>query len=198
MTDEAANTPEETPPAPAEQSPPPAEAPAEPAATAPEAAESAPPAEAAAPVPEAPPAAEAAPAPAPSGNGPKTYIWGTGRRKRAVARVRIRSGSGKILINKREVDEYFKSDRDRAVTRSPLETANAVTSYDVWVNVKGGGTTGQADAVKLGLARALVKAVPESEHALREKGLLTRDARIVERKKYGRKGARKSFQFSKR
>jgi len=170
MTEEAANTPD---------APVPAEAPA----------------------PKAPAAAaEAAPAPqrAPSEGGPKTYIWGTGRRKRAVARVRIRPGSGKILVNKREVDEYFKGDRDRAAARSPLEVASAVTAYDVWVNVNGGGSTGQADAVKLGLARALAKAIPEAEHALREKGLLTRDARIVERKKYGKKGARKSFQFSKR
>lgn len=172
MTDEAANAPETTPPAP------------EPAPPAPEA-----PASAEAPIP--------VPLPTATGGG-KTYIWGTGRRKRAVARVRIRPGSGKILVNKRDLDEYFKRDRDRNTSRSPLETANAIKSYDVWVNVKGGGTTGQADAVKLGLARALVKAMPEAEHALREKGLLTRDARIVERKKYGRKGARKSFQFSKR
>ncbi|HET6429223.1 MAG TPA: 30S ribosomal protein S9 [Phycisphaerae bacterium] len=143
-------------------------------------------------------AAEAPASTIPSGEGSKTFIWGMGRRKSAVARVRIRPGSGKILVNKRDVDEYFKGDRDRAEARSPLQTAGALKSYDVWVNVNGGGTTGQADAVKLGLARALVKAIPEAEHALREKGLLTRDARIVERKKYGRKGARKGFQFSKR
>ena len=97
-----------------------------------------------------------------------------------------------------EVDAYFKSDRDRQHARSPLQAAGMVTSYDIWANVSGGGTTGQADAVKLGLARALAKAVPEVSGALREKGLMTRDSRMKERKKYGRRGARRSFQFSKR
>ena len=128
----------------------------------------------------------------------KTYIWGTGRRKSAVARVRIRSGSGKVLINKRPVEEYFTSDRDRQAAVSPLATAQLTSNYDVWVNVNGGGPTGQADAVMLGLARALIKAAPEVTESLREKGLLTRDARMKERKKYGQKGARKRFQFSKR
>ena len=132
------------------------------------------------------------------GIGPKEYVWGTGRRKTAVARVRIRPGSGKFLINKREVEDYFKSDRDRQVARSPLETAGLVTTFDVWANVSGGGPTGQADAVKLGLARALAKAVPEITVTLREKGLLTRDARIKERKKYGRRGARRGMQWAKR
>ncbi len=128
----------------------------------------------------------------------KTYIWGTGRRKTAIARVRIRSGSGKVIINKRPVEEYFKSDRDRQAALSPLATVQMTSNYDVWANVNGGGPTGQADAVMLGLARALMKAAPETTEALREKGLLTRDARMKERKKYGQKGARKRFQFSKR
>ncbi len=127
-----------------------------------------------------------------------SYIWGTGRRKSAVARVRIRQGSGKILINKRPVDEYFREPRDRQAVSEPLEAAHLTTGYDVWVNVTGGGPTGQADAVKLGLARALVKAMPELAGTLRDKGLLTRDPRMKERKKYGQKGARKRFQFSKR
>jgi len=126
------------------------------------------------------------------------FIWGTGRRKSAVARVRIRRGSGKFLINKHSVEEYFRRERDQQAALAPLATAKLVSNYDVWVNVHGGGTTGQADAVMLGLARALIKAVPEVGSALRDKGLLTRDARIVERKKYGQKGARKRFQFSKR
>ncbi len=150
---------------------------------------------------DAPASAEAAAAPSTSllaGIGPKEDIWGTGRRKTSVARVRIRPGSGKFLINKREVDDYFKSDRDRQVARSPLETAGLVTTFDIWANVRGGGPTGQADAVKLGLARALAKAVPEITVTLREKGLLTRDARIKERKKYGRRGARRGMQWAKR
>lgn len=135
---------------------------------------------------------------APASGATKTYIWGTGRRKKAVARVRIRSGEGKILINKRPIEEYFKADRDRQAAQSPLATAQLANKYDVWVNVNGGGPTGQADAVMLGLARALIKAAPEVTESLREKGLLTRDARMKERKKYGQKGARKRFQFSKR
>lgn len=130
--------------------------------------------------------------------GGAQYIWGTGRRKKAVARVRIRTGSGKFLVNRRELDEYFKSPRDRASARSPLETTKLVGGYDVFVNVTGGGMTGQADAVKLGLARALGKVMPDILPALREHRLLTRDARMKERKKYGQKGARKRFQFSKR
>ncbi len=145
-----------------------------------------------------PAATESTPALAPATDAPKTYIWGTGRRKTAVARVRIRSGSGKVIINKRPVEEYFKSDRDRQAALSPLATVQMTGNYDVWANVNGGGPTGQADAVMLGLARALMKAAPETTEALREKGLLTRDARMKERKKYGQKGARKRFQFSKR
>ena len=126
------------------------------------------------------------------------YIWGTGRRKKAVARVRIRPGTGNILINKREVTQYFTQDRDRDAVAAPLQTVKMTNSWDVWVNVGGGGYTGQAGAVMLGLARALVKAAPETESSLRSRGLLTRDSRMKERKKYGQKGARKRFQFSKR
>lgn len=129
---------------------------------------------------------------------PGGHIWGTGRRKSSVARVRIRPGSGKILVNKREVEDYFKAERDRQAVMSPLELTKLTSSYDVWVNVQGGGLTGQADAVKLGLARALSKASPEAIGALREHNLLTRDARMKERKKPGQPGARKRFQFSKR
>ena len=125
-------------------------------------------------------------------------IWGTGRRKSAIARVRLMPGNGKILINKREVNDYFTEEKDRASVLSPLVAADALTSYDIGVNVSGGGPTGQADATKLGIARALRKADPSLEQALRDGKFLTRDPRMVERKKYGQKGARKRFQFSKR
>ncbi|MFW6155000.1 MAG: 30S ribosomal protein S9 [Planctomycetota bacterium] len=125
-------------------------------------------------------------------------IWGVGRRKRAVARVRIRPGNGTFRINKRELDDYFKLQPDRQAARAALVATDNDGRWDVLVNLHGGGTTGQADAVKLGVARALAKAMPESESTLRDHGLLTRDARQVERKKYGRSGARRSYQFSKR
>ena len=123
---------------------------------------------------------------------------GTGRRKTSVARVRIRAGSGKITVNKRSFEEFFLVEFDRQAVLAPLDDSGHRESVDVVIRVNGGGTTGQAGAVKLGLARALVKATPETEVALRDNGLLTRDARKVERKKYGRRGARRSFQFSKR
>jgi small subunit ribosomal protein S9 len=126
------------------------------------------------------------------------YIWGTGRRKKAVARVRIRPGTGKFLINKRDMDDYFREECDRKVVQTPLMAMKMLGSWDVWANVDGGGFTGQAGAVTLGLARALAKALPDEESALREHGLLTRDARMRERKKYGQPGARKRFQYSKR
>lgn len=126
------------------------------------------------------------------------YIWGTGRRKTAVARVRIRPGSGKFIVNKRELEAFFHTQRDRDSVRTPLNVAGADKTLDVFVNVKGGGTTGQAGAILLGLSRALIKANPDLLPALREKDLLTRDPRKVERKKYGQRGARRRFQFSKR
>lgn len=140
------------------------------------------------------------PAAVPAKKKPMTnpYIWGTGRRKTAIARVRIKAGTGKFTVNEREVDKFFVTPRDRADVRKPLEMTESVTSFDVFVNVKGGGVTGQAGAVLLGLARALVKANPENLPKLRDANLLTRDSREVERKKYGQAGARRRFQFSKR
>jgi small subunit ribosomal protein S9 len=125
-------------------------------------------------------------------------IWGTGRRKTAVARVRLMSGGGKVLVNDRQVDAYFTEDKDRQSVLSPLAATGAVKSFDVLVRVTGGGRSGQADAVKLGIARALKKADPSFEKPLRDGGFMTRDPRMKERKKYGQKGARKRFQFSKR
>lgn len=130
--------------------------------------------------------------------GTTAYVWGTGRRKAAVARVRIRPGQGKFLINKREVDAYFCIARDRASVLRPLEVTETGKSYDVFVNVHGGGITGQSGAVVLGLARALAKTSADYLPKLREYNLLTRDPRKVERKKYGQRGARRRFQFSKR
>jgi len=135
---------------------------------------------------------------APSPPEGRHYFWGTGRRKKSIARVRIKPGEGKIVINNREMDQYFVHEQDRNAVLSPLTTAQMRSAWDVFVNVSGGGATGQAGAVCLGLARALARAVPEVEHDLRDKNLLTRDARMKERKKYGQKGARKGFQFSKR
>lgn len=126
------------------------------------------------------------------------YIWGTGRRKSAIARVRIRPGTGVFLVNKREVLDFFPHLKSREVVFSPLEALGMVKSYDVYVNLRGGGWTGQAGAVALGLARALAKHMPEVERDLRNRGLLTRDDRRKERKKPGQPGARKRFQFSKR
>jgi len=126
------------------------------------------------------------------------YIWGTGRRKTAVARVRIRPGTGNVEINKRPLEQYFSEEKDRRSALAPLKAVNMLKSWDVWVNVRGGGFTGQADAVKLGLARALAKASPQLHPKLKDQGLLTRDSRVSERKKYGKKGARKSFQWTKR
>jgi len=124
--------------------------------------------------------------------------WGTGRRKRAVARVRVCPGNGAFRINGREIDDYFRSETDRRFIRQPLEATNTGSHIDVFVNVYGGGTTGQAGAIVLGLARALKAADSAHESILRDRHYLTRDSRKVERKKYGRRGARRSFQFSKR
>ncbi len=126
------------------------------------------------------------------------YCWGTGRRKRAIARVRIRPGNGDFKINGRPLDEYFRLEKDRLFIRRPLEVTSTGKKTDVFVNVYGGGTTGQAGAIVLGLARALKAADSSHEGVLRDHHYLTRDARKVERKKYGRRGARRSFQFSKR
>ena len=137
------------------------------------------------------------PAVQPAAQG-RRYSWGTGRRKRAVARVRVCPGNGTFRINGREIDDYFRSDTDRRFIRQPLEVTNTGSHMDVFVNVYGGGTTGQAGAIVLGLARALKAVDSAHESILRDRHYLTRDSRKVERKKYGRRGARRSFQFSKR
>ncbi len=126
------------------------------------------------------------------------YWWGTGRRKTSVARVRIRPGSGKFLVNKRELDDYFHRDQDRKAAVAALKLVQAEKSFDVFVNVRGGGITGQAGATLLGVARALRTYDENYVGALRDNGLLTRDPRMVERKKPGQAGARRRFQFSKR
>ncbi|MBK9119674.1 MAG: 30S ribosomal protein S9 [Phycisphaerales bacterium] len=123
---------------------------------------------------------------------------GTGRRKTSVARVRLQPGSGKFLVNGRDVEQYFTEPQDRTDAVAPLDLTGARRNWDVLVNANGGGHTGQAGAVRLGLARAVVKAYAHLESSLRDAGFLTRDAREVERKKYGRRKARRRFQFSKR
>lgn len=147
---------------------------------------------------------EQAPASQPKANpnpssGPKSnFWWGTGRRKSSVARVRIRPGSGKLMINKKELDAYFTREQDRKSVLAPLKTVNAEKIFDVFINVRGGGTTGQAGASLLGIARALRNYDDNYIQALRDGGHLTRDPRMVERKKPGQRGARRRFQFSKR
>ncbi len=128
----------------------------------------------------------------------KTYIWGTGRRKTAVARVRIRDGSGLFVVNGLPVDDYFVEERHRNDVRAPLHATEMGGRIDVFVNVVGSGKGSQSGAVVLGIARALKEHRSDLEGALRDGGYLTRDPRMVERKKYGHKKARKSFQFSKR
>lgn len=125
-------------------------------------------------------------------------VCGTGRRKSSVARVRMLPGEGKLLVNQREFDQYFHHVRDQADVVAPLDLIGVRKQWDVHVHVHGGGTTGQAGAVRLGLARALIKAYDQHEAALRSAGMLTRDSRCVERKKYGQRKARRRFQFSKR
>lgn len=126
------------------------------------------------------------------------YYWGTGRRKSSVARVRIKKGTGKIMVNDKDLDTYFPIDRDKGVVQFPLKTTKTLGEFDVLANVRGGGITGQAGAISLGIARALFKSNPSHIGILRTDGLMTRDSRMKERKKYGRKGARKSFQWTKR
>lgn len=126
------------------------------------------------------------------------YIWGTGRRKTSTARVRIKAGTGKFVVNGKEVEAFFVTDDTRRAAIEPLLVTETRNNYDVWVNVDGGGVTGQAGATSLGIARALTRENENFEHVLREHGLLTRDSREVERKKYGRHKARRSTQFSKR
>ena len=126
------------------------------------------------------------------------FHWGLGRRKSSVARVRIRPGSGKLLVNKKELDNYFRREQDQKSVVSPLKAVEAEKNFDVFVNVRGGGTTGQAGATMLGIARALKNYDENYMLPLRDGGYLTRDSRMVERKKPGQRGARRGFQFSKR
>jgi small subunit ribosomal protein S9 len=123
---------------------------------------------------------------------------GTGRRKTAVARVRLAPGSGKIVVNGRPFETYFVVDSQRLLVMQPLTVTEMTTKYDVKVNVRGGGPTGQAGAVRHGIARALLEVDVALRPALKAQGLLTRDPRMRERKKYGQPGARKRFQYSKR
>jgi len=130
----------------------------------------------------------------------KTYdAHAVGRRKSAVARVYVKAGgTGQITVNKRDVKDYLGQATSRYVINQPLNLLKVSDKYDILVNVKGGGITGQAGAIRLGIARALVKLDPTVRSQLKKEGFLTRDARKVERKKYGLAGARRSFQFSKR
>ena len=128
----------------------------------------------------------------------KIYYHGTGRRKNAIARVRLTEGKGKITINGKELDEYFGIETLRVIVKQPLTVTNTVTKYDIIATVTGGGYTGQAGAIRHGIARALNEANIELRPALKSNGFLTRDPRMKERKKYGLKKARKAPQFSKR
>lgn len=129
----------------------------------------------------------------------KVQYWGTGRRKKAIARVRIiPNGEGNIVINKKSLEEYFVLDTLKYIVKQPLVLTGKTDSYDVAVNVQGGGLTGQVGAIRHGIARALCVAEPELRGALKKAGFLTRDPRAKERKKYGLKGARRAPQFSKR
>lgn len=124
--------------------------------------------------------------------------YGTGRRKSATARVFLRPGTGEITINKRKFEDYFQNETHRMVIRQPLHLTDSVNKFDVLVNVDGGGPAGQAGAVRHGITRALVEMNPEFRVRLKKAGFVTRDPRAKERKKYGQKGARARFQFSKR
>ena len=127
----------------------------------------------------------------------KEQFIATGRRKTSVARVTLKPGKGQFVVNGLPVEKFFPEQK-QAVLRSPLETVTALNKYDVFVNVNGGGVTGQAEAIRHGIARALLKIDSEMRKPLKVAGMLTRDPRMVERKKYGRKKARRRFQFSKR
>lgn len=132
-------------------------------------------------------------------NSNQAVYWGTGRRKSAIARVRLVPGSGQLIVNKRPGEIHFNQNPSYiAAAKAPLETLGLENEYDILVNAHGGGLTGQSDAVKLGVARALCQLDPENRHPLKVEGYLTRDPRAKERKKYGLKKARKAPQFSKR
>jgi small subunit ribosomal protein S9 len=125
-------------------------------------------------------------------------FYGTGRRKTSIARVWLRSGQGRIAVNRRPFENYFPRETLRMIIAQPLEVTNTVGQFDVLVNVGGGGPTGQAGAVRHGIARALVRFDEKLRQPLKKAGLLTRDPRMRERKKYGQPGARQKFQYSKR
>jgi small subunit ribosomal protein S9 len=128
----------------------------------------------------------------------RNALYATGRRKEAVARVWLMPGSGKVVINKRDIDNYFGRATSKMILRQPLELTGQTANYDVYCNVNGGGLSGQADAIKLGITRALMKVNPAFRPSLKSAGYVTRDPRCKERKKYGQRGARARFQFSKR
>lgn len=128
----------------------------------------------------------------------QTTVLATGRRKNSVARVRVFPGTGNVMVNNRDFTDYFPRETVRMVALRPLEVTENLGKFDVMANCHGGGLTGQAGALSLGLARALKELLPDAKSALSKEGLLTRDSRMVERKKYGQPGARKRFQFSKR
>ena len=128
----------------------------------------------------------------------KPYFYGTGRRKKSVARVRVYPGTGKITVNDRDIDDYFGLDTLKLIVRQPLALTESVDKYDVVCRVAGGGVTGQAGAIRHGLSRALLQYDEALRPALKKAGFLTRDPRMKERKKYGLKGARRAPQFSKR
>jgi small subunit ribosomal protein S9 len=129
---------------------------------------------------------------------PSKSTYATGRRKEAVARVWLQPGSGKVAINRRSLEEYFGRETSRMVFRQPLELTETTGAFDVFVNVSGGGLSGQAAAIRHGISRALTKIDAAYRPPLKKAGYLTRDARAKERKKYGQRGARARFQFSKR
>jgi small subunit ribosomal protein S9 len=128
----------------------------------------------------------------------KNAYYATGRRKRAIARVWLMPGSGKIEINHRDIDNYFGRATSKMILRQPLELTETIGRYDVYINVQGGGLSGQADAIQHGITRALMKLDPTFRPPLKRAGYVTRDPRIKERKKYGQRGARARYQFSKR
>lgn len=125
-------------------------------------------------------------------------FYATGKRKTSIARVWIKPGNGDITVNQNTIDQYFGRETSKMVVRQPLELTNNVGKWDIWVNVCGGGASGQAGAIKHGITKALLEADPELRGVLKKAGFITRDSRVKERKKYGRRGARRSFQFSKR
>jgi len=124
--------------------------------------------------------------------------YGTGRRKDSVARVYLRPGEGNIVVNKRPLEEYFGRETLKMILRQPLEITDSLQKFDIIVNVHGGGLSGQAGAIRHGISRALLLAMEDSRGALKKEGMLTRDSRKVERKKYGQPGSRKKYQYSKR